>query len=200
MLASGGSVEPLLKTGQRLSPWLQRNEEKVAQHRWKVIISYSYCLAMGALGLVYAAQGPATITLAEQCGIVTAPTGNQTINTSNLPQLGLANALDSAAGVVGGFLGGWLVDHTPRWHRMLSIYLFMQGLAFVAFTLVTDFTGLLAASLLWGWSSTLTSLATQAAMTWLWGARSAPWLQLNNAAFGIGALVAPALVSWDLNR
>ena len=37
-------------------------------------------------------------------------------------------------------------------------------------------------------------------MTWLWREKSAAWLQLNNAAFGIGALAAPVLVSWDLDR
>lgn len=50
------------------------------------------------------------------------------------------------------------------------------------------------------WSSTLPSLSTQAAMTWVWGKKAGPWLQLNNAGFGIGALTAPLLLSWDIDK
>ena len=44
------------------------------------------------------------------------------------------------------------------------------------------------------------SLSTQAAMTWVWGKKAGPWLQLNNAGFGIGALTAPLLLSWDIDK
>jgi hypothetical protein len=70
---------------------------------------------------------------------------------------------------------------------VLTLYLLWQGLAFVAFTMVTDYYSFLLVSLAWGWSSTLPSLSTQAAMTWVWGKKAGPWLQLNNAGFGIGA-------------
>ena len=102
--------------------------------------------------------------------------------------------------MAGGFLGSWLVDHTRRWHAVLSAYLALQGLAFVGFTYVRSFGGLLGVSLAWGVTSTLSSIATQAAMTWLWGERAAAWLQFNNSTFGLGALLAPALVSLDLGR
>jgi hypothetical protein len=49
---------------------------------------------MAALGLCYAAQGPATIKLCEQTGIVKDVPGKK-IDTSQLPELGLANALDA---------------------------------------------------------------------------------------------------------
>eukprot|EP01047_Picozoa_sp_COSAG01_P008178 COSAG01_NODE_319_length_18909_cov_32.636151_2_plen_121_part_00 len=36
-------------------------------------------------------------------------------------------------------------------------------------------------------------------MTWIWPEdKSAFWLQINNAFFGVGALLAPVLVGWDL--
>ena len=38
---------------------------------------------------------------------------------------------------------------------------------------------LIVASVLWGFASTLPSFSTQAAMTWVWGAKYAPWMQLN---------------------
>ena len=132
------------------SSWLARNDAKLRTRRSKVIVSSSYCLAMAALGCVYAAQGPATIALAEQCGIVQAPPKNSTggkINARDLPEIGIANALDAGAGVVGGFVGGWLCDRSRRWHRVLSLYLVTQGVAFVCFTLVRNFSGLLAVSL-----------------------------------------------------
>lgn len=82
--------------------------------------------------------------------------------------------------MAGGFLGSWLVDHTRRWHAVLSAYLALQGLAFVGFTYVRSFGGLLGVSLAWGVTSALSSI--------------------NNSAFGLGALLAPALVSLDLGR
>ena len=107
-------------------------------------------------------------------------------------------------GVLGGLAGGWLIDSRRKdgkeWHWILSSFLVCCALAFVAFTQVTTFWGLLLSSLLWGWSSTVPSLSTQAAMTWLYPPdRVSFWLQLNNAAFGVGALVAPVLVSIDLH-
>jgi fucose permease len=64
---------------------------------------------------------------------------------------------------------------------------------------VHDYNTFLIVSIAWGWSSTLPSLSTQAAMTWLWAEKAGPWLQLNNAGFGIGALTAPLLLAWDIN-
>ena len=58
---------------------------------------------------------------------------------------------------------GWLCDRYQRWHRVLSLYLVTQGIAFVLFTRVGDFAELLVVSLIWGFSSTLTSVSTQAA-------------------------------------
>ena len=147
--------------------------------------------------MVYGAQGPATIHLAEQCGIVHAT--NTTVNVRDLPEVGIANALDAGAGVLGGFIGGWLVDHTRRWHIVLSVYLVLQGLTFIAFTFASNFAALLIVSLAWGFGSTLTSICTQAAMTWVWAEKSPFWLQLNNLGFGIGALLAPVFVSLDLS-
>jgi fucose permease len=38
-------------------------------------------------------------------------------------------------------------------------------------------------------------------MTWIWPEdKSAFWLQINNAFFGVGALLAPVLVGWDLEQ
>ena len=96
------------------------------------------------------------------------------------------------------FFSRYLVDRFQHWHPILSLYLFAQGVAFVAFTFATDLPSLVAASMAWGLTSTMPSLSTQAAMTWVWGAEVAPYMQLNNAAFGVGGTLAPIMVSWDL--
>ena len=70
----------------------------------------------------------------------------------------------------------------------------------MAWTAVRTFPQLLLASLLWGFASTLPSLSTQAAMTWIWGHDVAGWMQLNNAAFGVGSLLAPAIISLELRE
>ena len=95
-------------------------------------------------------------------------------------------------------LSRYAVDRFRNWHAILSLFLFAQGLAFVAFTFATDLPGLIGASMAWGMTSTMPSLSTQAAMTWVWGAEVAPYMQLNNAAFGVGGTIAPILVAWDL--
>ena len=35
-------------------------------------------------------------------------------------------------------------------------------------------------------------------MTWVWGKDCAPYMQLNNAGFGLGSLLAPVFVSAEL--
>lgn len=48
--------------------------------------------------------------MACQVGIIRRVNGTLPKNAQNLPELGLANALDAGAGVVGGLVGGVLVD------------------------------------------------------------------------------------------
>mmetsp|Transcript_11746 Transcript_11746/g.30179 ORF Transcript_11746/g.30179 Transcript_11746/m.30179 type:complete len:528 (-) Transcript_11746:914-2497(-) len=175
-------------------------DRRAMSHREKAVLSCTYVFSMICLGACYGIQGPATLHIAEQVGIVQRVNGTLPKDASNLPELGLANALDAGAGVIGGLFGGFLVDRLDAWHIVLAVYLLWQGATFVAFTEVTDYEQFLAASVGWGWSSTLPSLSTQAAMTWIWAEKAGPWLQINNAGFGIGALTAPLLVSWDLSQ
>jgi MFS family permease len=163
-------------------------------------LSFVYIFSMVCLGLCYGAQGPATLALAEQCDIVKAANASsgKPIDASKLSQMGIATGMDALAGIFGTLIGGWCVDRVRRWHWVLCIYLIWQGLAFMSWTVVRSFPQLLVASLLWGFASTLPSFSTQAAMTWVWGKDVAPYMQLNNAGFGLGSLVAPLLVSAEL--
>lgn len=174
--------------------------------RKKRLLSLAYCGSMLCVGLCYGAQGPSALALAEQCGIVhNALTGEDTAGTprdvTKLDKMGMATSLDAIASIAGTLLGGWLVDRTPlRWHRVLCAYMVWQGLAFSSWTIVSSFPQLVVATVAWGLSSTLPSISTQAAITWVWGVNVAPWMQLNNAAFGLGALIAPVLVSVELQN
>ena len=88
---------------------------------------------MTVVGMCYAVQGPATLNLAEQVGIVKKPkAGEDQPNVKDLPRIGLANALDAGAGVFGGLLGGYLVDVVPfSWHYILCSYIVVQGIAMI---------------------------------------------------------------------
>lgn len=177
------------------------SDEKALQDlSMKRRLSFVYIFSMVCLGLCYGAQGPATLALAEQCEIVKAANGTTPIDASKLSQMGVATGADALAGILGTLIGGWCVDRVRRWHWVLCIYLIWQGLAFMSWTIVHSFPQLLIASLLWGFASTLPSFSTQAAMTWVWGKDVAPYMQLNNAGFGLGALVAPMLVSAELRH
>lgn len=174
--------------------------------RMKRRLSFAYCGCMLCVGLCFGAQGPAALALAEQCGIVhNALSGENTAGTprdvTKLGEMGIATSLDAIAGIAGTLLGGWLVDRKPlRWHWVLCGYMVWQGVAFSSWTIVSSFPQLVVASVAWGFASTLPSLSTQAAMTWIWKGDVAPWMQLVNAAFGLGSLIAPAVVSLELRE
>lgn len=211
-VSSGGMQEALIADEYRAPAVRTRGLRIVAADplrddpRMKRRLSYAYCGSMVCVGLCFGAQGPATLALAEQCGIVrNALSGENTATTprdvTKLDEMGIATSLDAIAGIAGTLLGGWLVDRLPlRWHWVLCVYMLWQGLAFSSWTVVTSFPQLIAASVAWGFASTMPSLSTQAAMTWVWGADVAPWMQLNNAAFGLGSLIAPLLVSLELRE
>lgn len=171
----------------------------------KTRLSLVYCASMMCVGLCFGAQGPAALALAEQCGIVSnALTGEGTAthprDVSRLGEMGVATSLDAIAGIFGTLLGAWLVDNIRSWHRVLLVYLLWQGAAFTSWTVVRSFPQLIVASVSWGFASTMPSLSTQAALTWIWGPAVAPWMHVNNAAFGLGSLVSPSLVSWELGQ
>lgn len=194
-----GAGEGELSTGLLRDADAGADDAKALQDDWtKKKLSYIYICSMVCLGACYGAQGPATLRLAEQCSIVKAANGSTPIDSSKLGEMGVATSMDALAGIVGTLVGGWCVDRVRRWHWVLCVYLIWQGLAFMAWTLVTDYHQLLVASILWGFASTLPSFSTQAAMTWVWGKDCAPYMQLNNAGFGLGSLLAPVFVSAEL--
>ena len=57
---------------------------------------------------------------------------------------------------------------------------------------------MLLAAAAWGFFSVVPGQTTQAALTWIWGEDVAPYMSLLHAGFGLGSLIAPVLVSWDL--
>jgi MFS family permease len=187
-------------TGVNVQDGGDADEKALQDLSTKKRLSFVYIFSMVCLGLCYGAQGPATLALAEQCDIVKAANGSTPIDASKLSQMGIATGMDAIAGIFGTLIGGWCVDRVRRWHWVLCIYLIWQGLAFMSWTIVHTFPQLLVASLLWGFASTLPSFSTQAAMTWVWGKDVAPYMQLNNAGFGLGSLLAPMLVSTELRH
>eukprot|EP00041_Stephanoeca_diplocostata_P034665 m.1194042 g.1194042 ORF g.1194042 m.1194042 type:complete len:468 (-) comp24559_c0_seq9:2711-4114(-) len=198
-----GSTQSFSTKGETTPLIVLPLKRPIPSSRWErrknaYFVTLIYLTAMIAMGLVYAAQGPATLRLAEQADLVH---GNATAkDVSKLTIMGIVNAADAIAALVGTLLGGYLVDRTCNWHYILSAYLVWQGLSFACFTLATNLWQLTLASLAWGLASTMPSLSTQAAMTWVWKQEVAPFMQLNNAAFGVGAIAAPALVSWNLRE
>ena len=72
------------------------------------------------------------------------------------------------------------------------------GLAFIVWTHVESFTGMLLVASMWGFVSVVPGQTTQAALTWIWGGEVGPYMNLLHAGFGLGSLIAPIIVSWDL--
>ena len=73
-------------------------------------------------------------------------------------------------------------------------------MAFAAWTQASGFASMLLAAACWGTFSVVPGQTTQAALTWMWGTEVAPYMNVLHAGFGVGSLLAPLLVSWDLRQ
>lgn len=58
-----------------------------------------------------------------------------------------------------------------------------------------SFEEFLAVSALIGIWYSMTSVTSQSALTWIWGDDVAPYMQIDNAAYGFGALLGPLVVA-----
>jgi len=172
-------------------------------HPRRAALTVWYTVSIVCLGLTMGAQGPATIKLAEQCGFVIdlgIVNGTEKLDTSDLDELGIATGCDAIAGIMGCMLGAYLVENFEPWHILHVICMAWTGMAFAAWTQASGFASMLLATAYWSTFSVVPGQTTQAALTWMWGTEVAPYMNVLHAGFGVGSLLAPLLVSWDLRQ
>ena len=105
---------------------------------------------------------------------------------NNLDLLGVATGFDALAGLVGCSLGAFLGSTVKPWHLVHVCCMVWTGLAFIAWTTVSGFWGMLSAAAFWGFLSVVPNLLTQPALTWIWADDVAPWMSVFHAGFGLG--------------
>jgi hypothetical protein len=150
-------------------------------HRTKLALTGVYCVGMIAAGLMGGAAGPATLKLAEQLNIVHNTTAAGA-DTSDLTQMGVANTVNQLVATAGCLIGGWLVNRTRHWHRLMALMQCWVGLAWTLQCSARSFEEFVAVSALIGIWYSMTSVTSQAALTWIWGDEVAPYMQVDNAA------------------
>jgi hypothetical protein len=147
----------------------------------KLALTGVYCVGMIAAGLMGGAAGPATLQLAEQLGIVHNATATGA-NTKDLTQMGVANTINQLVATIGCLIGGWLVNRTKHWHRLMAFMQCWVGIAWILQCSARSFDEFIAVSVLIGIWYSMTSVTSQSALTWIWGDDVAPYMQLDNAA------------------
>eukprot|EP01043_Picozoa_sp_COSAG02_P005583 COSAG02_NODE_152_length_33208_cov_13.316591_23_plen_217_part_00 len=150
-------------------------------HRTKIAITAVYCVGMIAAGLMGGAAGPATLQLAEQLGIVHNATSTGA-NAKDLTQMGVANTINQLVATAGCLIGGWLVNRTRHWHRLMTLMQCWVGVAWTLQCGARSFEEFVAVSVLIGIWYSMTSVTSQSALTWIWGDDVAPYMQVDNAA------------------
>jgi hypothetical protein len=83
--------------------------------------------------------------------------GCDVLDTSDLDLLGVATGFDALAGLLGCSLGAFLGSTVKPWHLVHVSCMAWTGLAFIAWTTVSGFWGMLSAAAFWGFLSVVPS-------------------------------------------
>ena len=106
--------------------------------------------------------------------------------------MGVANTVLAVATMVGNCVGGYLITKTRHWHYIMAFSQLSLALAWVLQNYVESYPAFVALSVAIGLPYALTSVSSQSALTWVWGDEVAPYMQIDNAAYGLGALHRPS--------
>ena len=106
--------------------------------------------------------------------------------------MGVANTVLAVATMVGNCVGGYLITKTRHWHYIMAFSQLSLALAWVLQNYVESYPAFVALSVAIGLPYALTSVSSQSALTWVWGDEVAPYMQIDNAAYGLGELHRPS--------
>jgi FHS family Na+ dependent glucose MFS transporter 1 len=143
-----------------------------------------YYYAFIALGILDASLGPTLPWLAERTGV-------------ELGATGLLFTVRASGYVLGSFVVGRMFDKLPG-HLLIA-----TGVLFIVATLaltpsMTTFLALAALLFVSGIGGSALDVACNTLLAWLHGERVGPFMQGLHLCFGIGALLAPAIVAQAL--
>ena len=143
----------------------------------KDLISVSYFLAFGGLGLVIASLGPIMLALSEQV-------------EAELKELAFIFSSRATGYLAGSILGGLLVDRVPG-HRLLFASLCVTAVATALIPLATSVGVLAVLTSMQGLAMGFLDTAGNVLFLWLHGNQNGPWLQAMHCCFAVGAVLSP---------
>jgi FHS family Na+ dependent glucose MFS transporter 1 len=143
----------------------------------KGLISVSYFLAFGGLGLVIASLGPIMLALSEQV-------------EAELNELAFIFSSRATGYLAGSILGGLLVDRVPG-HRLLFASLCLTAVATALIPLATSVGVLAVLTSMQGLAMGFLDTAGNVLFLWLHGDQNGPWLQAMHCCFAVGAVLSP---------
>lgn len=146
----------------------------------------AYFLFYVAIGLILSAIGPSLPSLAGQTG-------------SLLGQLGVLFTALSLGRLVSALALGRLFDRVPA-HPLMAAMLAAICLLVAVIPLLRSLTALTAVFFAIGLPWGVMDVGVNTLIAWIWGERSAPFLNGLHLCFGAGAIVAPLMVNtaWKL--
>jgi len=156
--------------------------KEAASGRWSLLVSLIYFSA----NLVFGAA----------CNII-GPTLPNLARNVNITDTGMSQVLltSGSGALVGSFAGGYTVDRV-RGHLVLGSAMFVVAVTCFFFPVARELDVLDLVACFQGMAFTVIQCVTNTLLAWVHGEASlGPWLNLVNAAFGVGGVLAPSLLS-----
>ena len=150
--------------------------------RTRAIMTASYILCFGCIGVCLGSLGPILLALSERL--------HEDVDT-----LGMLFVFRSAGYLGGSLAAGWLFDFVTRPHAILLLALTTCAVGTASIPLWRDYRAVGAALSTQGACMGVLDTGGNVLMIWLWGAdRYEPYLQAMHFMFGLGAFLAPIAI------
>jgi FHS family Na+ dependent glucose MFS transporter 1 len=154
--------------------------------RLKIAQTVGYCVAFVALGLVAASLGPTISGLAAQTGTI-------------LSEISILFFVRALGYMLGSFFGGRLYDQVAGHPMMVGMLLLMA--ATMALVPVVPVLWLLVLVLtITGAAEGILDVGGNALLVWVHGSQVGPYMNALHFSFGVGAFLAPIIVSQIMLR
>jgi len=147
----------------------------------KLITTSAYYLAFILLGLTISAEGPTLLQLADH-------------TSSTLDKISLIFLVGSFGYLTGSYISGLIYDRIPG-HQFMAGILIMLGIVIALVPVATTLLALLAIILILGLAKGALDVGCNTLLLWVHNEKVGPFMNGLHACFGVGAAIAPLIVT-----
>ena len=178
--------------------------------RLKLPLTLAYCtLVAFNVAFAFGLRGPALLRLAEQAGIIanastfgeadgSGSTAGGCAEPPDLREMGVANMLMTGTSTVFClFVTGAVVDRVVHFHRLTFASCVLMAFLVLCYTWAESAVTIILLSAVQGMCLSQI-MPLLAALMWVYAEDVGPSMHAFNGSFGVGMLLAPLIVSWDL--